>query len=99
MNATVRSDMARSLRQALLLIANNREVLEIGRVAIEDVLVSMRDAHMSIIGRNNGLVINGYNGETSHVIRMGPEDALRIGLKAMAKDLEKFIEPDVLGNI
>lgn len=60
------------------------EMLEIGRKAIEDVLIDMRDSRIFVL-RNNGCVIKERNGEASHVIRFGPEVALRIGIKAMFK--------------
>lgn len=68
-------------------ISNDNDLLEIGRKAIEDVLVEFRDNRLSTL-RNNGLVIKEYNGDNSSIIRMGPEDALRIGLKAIANHLE-----------
>jgi hypothetical protein len=36
--------------------------------------------------RNNGLVIKERDGTDSTVIRFGPEDALKIGLRAIARD-------------
>ena len=69
-------------------IAEDNDLLEVGRKAIEDVLVEWRDDRLSTI-RGNGLVIRELNGDSSDIIRMGPEDALRIGLKAIAKHIEK----------
>lgn len=57
--------------------------LEIGRRAIEDVLIEWRDNGLSEVGRNNGLVIKGRDGSASSIIRFGPETALKIGIKAM----------------
>jgi len=70
-------------------IADNEELLEIGRKAIEDELVSFRDDRISVLGRGNGLVIREKDGQESSTIRFGPEDALRIGLKAIAKHIEE----------
>jgi hypothetical protein len=69
-------------------IIQNRILLEIGRKAIEDELIELRDCRMATI-RNNGLVIAERNGERSNVIRLGPEDALRIGLRAIAEHLKE----------
>jgi len=69
-------------------IIENDELLEIGRKAIEDVLVDLRDSRIVVL-RNNGLVIKERDGKESDIIRMGPEHALRIGLKAIAKHLDK----------
>ena len=68
-------------------IYKDAELLEIGRLAIEDMLVEWRDDRLSVM-RNNGLVIKERDGENSSIIRMGPEDALRIGLEAIHKHLE-----------
>jgi hypothetical protein len=67
-------------------IIENNELIEIGRKAIEDVLVEFRDRRISVV-RGNGLIIKEKDGTDSHMIRMGPEDALRIGLKAIAQHL------------
>jgi len=58
------------------------EALEIGRRAVEDELVELRDARIGQL-RNNGLVVKERDGSPSDIIRLGPEDALRIGLRAM----------------
>jgi hypothetical protein len=70
-------------------IINNDELLEIGRKAIEDVLVDYRDSRIFLPFRNNGLVIKERDGRHSDVIRMGPEGALRIGLRAIADYLDQ----------
>lgn len=74
-------------------LANNQELLEIGRKAIEDVLIEYRDSRISLMGRNNGLIVAEKDGKRSGIIRLGPEDALRIGLRAIASHLaEKDFE-------
>lgn len=67
-------------------IAENNELLEIGRKAIEDLLVKLRDSRIFVL-RNNGLVIRERDGKESSDIRMGSEDALRIGLRAISEHL------------
>jgi hypothetical protein len=61
------------------------ELLEIGRKAIEDVLVEWRDSRLSEFTRGNGLVIREKDGKDSSMIRFGPETALRIGMKAIGQ--------------
>jgi hypothetical protein len=68
-------------------IAEDDALLEIGRKAIEDQLVEMRDARMFTI-RNNGLVIREADGKESSTIRLGSEVALKIGLEAIAEHLK-----------
>ena len=68
----------------LISIAEDDQLLEVGRKAIEDTLIEFRDTRMSEFTRGNGLVIREANGKDSHVIRFGPETALRIGLFAIA---------------
>jgi len=70
-------------------IAEDDRLLEIARKEIEDVLVKMRDGRLSMLNRNNGLVIRERDGKDSDIIRLGPEDAVRIGLQAIAKHLAK----------
>jgi len=69
----------------LAALADDDELIEVGRKAIEDALVEFRNGHLSEVGRGNGLVIFQKNGTPSDVIRFGPEMALSIGLKAIAE--------------
>lgn len=59
------------------------ELLEVGRLAIEDALIEFRDSRISALGRANGLVVREMDGSPSSIIRFGPEDGLMIGLEAM----------------
>lgn len=68
-------------------IVKDRTLLEIARKAIEDQFIWFRDERLSSPLRNNGLVCKEKDGTPSDVIRFGPEDALIIGLKAIAKHL------------
>ncbi len=76
----VRSEIIRA-------IADDKGLLEIGRKAIEDVLIDWRDSRLSELMRGNGLVIREKDGTDSPIIRMGPEIALRIGMRAIADAL------------
>lgn len=71
------------------LMEPSNELLEIGRKAIEDVLVDWRDNRLSEFLRGNGLVIREKDGSDSSIIRFGPETALRIGMKAMGQAIAK----------
>lgn len=64
------------------------EHLEIGRKAVEDALIDMRDSRISILGRNNGLVCKEKDGTPSHIIRMGFEQAMAIAVKAILEKLK-----------
>ena len=64
-------------------IIEDDALLEIGRKAVENVLIEWRDNRLSQL-RNNGLVIREKDGTDSSIIRLGPEDCIRIGLKAIA---------------
>lgn len=69
-------------------IIDNDELLEVGRVAVEDALIEWRDARLSVVGRRNGLVIREKDGKESTIIRFGPETAIRIALRAIHNHLE-----------
>ena len=85
--------------EALREIANDHDLLwDVGRKEIEDALVDMRDSRMSLPLRNNGLVIKEKDGTDSHIIRLGPEMALGIGLKAIVDHLQNLSdEEDMMG--
>lgn len=68
--------------------AQDDALLEIGRRAVEDELIEMRDMRLALLGRNNGLVVKECDGSDSSIIRLSTEQALRIGLEAMAKSLD-----------
>lgn len=71
-------------------IAEDRELLwRVGRRAVEDTLVELRDSGISLLGRRNGVVIYSKEGEPSNIIRLGTNDALHIALNAIADHLEK----------
>jgi len=71
-------------------IAADDALMEIGRKAIEEHLVELRDLRISVVpARGNGLVIRESDGSASSIIRLGPEGALRIGLRAIAAHLDK----------
>lgn len=73
-------------------IADDKELMwNVGRKAIEDALVELRDARISLLGRGNGLVIREEDGTDSDTIRLGPEMALSIGLQAIIKHLESDV--------
>lgn len=67
-------------------IAEDNSLLERARKAIEDELIWHRNSHVSLI-RNNGLVVKQMDGTPSHLIRMGAEEAVSIGLKAIIREL------------
>lgn len=73
-------------RDDLLSLASNAELLEVARLAIEDELIRLRDARIFTL-RNNGLVCKEYDGTPSEIIRMGPEHAMALGLRAIAEKL------------
>lgn len=73
----------------LLEIANNPELMEVGRLAIEDELISWRDSRLAEMGRRNGFVVSEADGTRSNIIRFGPETGIKIALKAIAKHLEE----------
>ena len=76
-----RPELREKIKGALL----SDELLEIGRKAIEDVLIEWRDSRLSEFTRGNGVVIREKDGKDSNIIRFGPETALKIGIKAMLK--------------
>ena len=70
-------------------LAENEELLEVGREAVENALLGLRDSRLSILDRGNGLCIREKDGTPSSLIRLGTESALSIALKAIADKLEK----------
>jgi hypothetical protein len=70
-------------------IADDANLLNVAHKAIEDVLVEWRDLRLSTPLAANGLVIKEKDGTPSNQIRMTPEEAMRVGLNAIAAHLTK----------
>lgn len=70
-------------------IADDKKLLEVGRAAVENMLIDWRDSRLSEGMRGNGLVIREKDGKESSTIRFGPETCLRVGLIAIAEHLMK----------
>ena len=70
-------------------IADDDGLLEVGRKAVEDVLVDFRNTRISLPFRGNGLVVYEEDGKRSSIIRMGPENAISIAIRAIADELDK----------
>jgi hypothetical protein len=68
-------------------LSESDELLEIGRLAVEDELIEWRDSRLSTL-RENGLVIRERDGSPSNVIRFGSETAVKVALMAIAEYLE-----------
>ena len=80
-------ELANELRK----LADDHELLyNVPRRKLEDVLIELRDARISV-PRNNGLVVKEINGKNSHIIRLGPEQGLSIMLRALADHFEDAV--------
>lgn len=82
-------------------ISEDPEMIRVAHAAIQNTLVEFRDSHISLLGRGNGLCIRPRDskGRTDDpfIIRLGPEDAMRIGLDAIAEHL-KGVEDEQTNN-
>ena len=77
------------LPRALEKIADDQDYIWEGpRQEIEDQLIELRDSRISLLFRNNGLVIKEKDSSDSMLVRMGPEEAVSVGLRHIAKDLK-----------
>lgn len=69
-------------------VITNDRLCEVGRKAVEDELVEMRDGRIFMIFRANGLVVYEPDGAPSSTIRFGMEHALKIALRAILDEPE-----------
>lgn len=67
----------------------DQEWYEVGRIAVEDVLIEFRDARIGILGRHNGLVVYEKDGTPSDIIRLTIEDSLKIGMRHIVNTRNK----------
>lgn len=77
----------------LIALADDADLLEVGRKAVESTLIQYRDNRISAF-RNNGLVIREKDGRDSCTIRLGAEQCVAIALRAIASHLEGKGQPD-----
>jgi len=73
------------LRAAAKQIAADKSLLNVGRCAVQNVLIQWRDSGICALNRGNGLVIKERCGHHSDLIRFGFEVGFRIALKAIAE--------------
>lgn len=66
-------------------VLTDERLLEIGRKAVEDQLVSLRDSRLSVLFGGNGLVIRERDGGESAIIRMSVKQALVTALRAISE--------------
>lgn len=60
----------------------NEDALTAAHVAVEDVLIEMRDGCIGVLGRANGFVVNDRDGSPNGIMRLGTRDGLRIAIQA-----------------
>jgi hypothetical protein len=65
--------------------------LGIGRLAVENRLIELRDSRIAVL-RNNGCCIKERDGSASSIIRMGPETAIQVGLEAMIAAYPRYCQ-------
>jgi hypothetical protein len=56
--------------------------LTAAHVAVEDVLIELRDARISVLGPANGFIVKERDGSPSPVMRLGTRDGLEIAIAA-----------------
>lgn len=69
-------------------MAKDDKLITAGSKAIADVLVGLRDNHVSIILARSGLVVQDADGGVSPVIRLTIREAVAIALRGMADQVE-----------
>lgn len=70
-------------------LAGDAAALGAAHIKLEDLLIELRDDRISLMNRGNGLVVREQDGTESSMIRIGTRDAVRIGLLAIADELER----------
>jgi hypothetical protein len=56
--------------------------LTAAHLAVEDLLIEMRDGCISVVGPANGFVIRGKDGVASPIMRLGTREGLRVAIEA-----------------
>jgi hypothetical protein len=63
-------------------MALDEQALTAAHLAVEDVLIEMRDSRISVMGPANGFVVNERDGSPSEIMRLGTREGLRIAIEA-----------------
>lgn len=71
----------------------NEEALTAAHLAVENMLIDLRDSRIGVLGRANGFVVNEADGTLSNIMRLGTRDGLRIAITAYLDTLEPKV-PD-----
>ena len=75
------------------------ETIEIGRKAVEDELIDLRNRRISILNRGNGFCIREKDSTPSSMIRLATEDGLRIALEAMGPALVAAVKDEIYRDL
>lgn len=67
----------------------NADALTAAHIAVEDVLIEMRDSRLSMLGPANGFIVKEQDGTSSSIMRLGTRDGLSIGIKAYLAAIAK----------
>lgn len=65
------------------------DALTAAHLAVEDVLIELRDARISVLGPANGLIVKERDGQHSPIMRMGTRHALGVGIAAYLKAINE----------
>lgn len=60
----------------------NEQALTAAHLAVEDVLIEMRDARIGVLGPRNGFIVNERDGSPSPIMRLGTRAGLAIAINA-----------------
>lgn len=62
--------------------------LTAAHLAVEDVLIELRDMRISVLDRANGFVVREKDATPSGIMRLGTRDGLRIAIEAYLDRVE-----------
>lgn len=60
----------------------DEDALTAAHLAVEDVLIDLRDRRVGVLGPANGFVVNERDGSPGTFMRLGTRDGLRIAISA-----------------
>lgn len=67
----------------------NEDALTAAHLAVEDMLIELRDARIGVLGKGNGFVVCEKDGTPSSIMRLGTREGLRIAIQAYLEAVTK----------
>jgi hypothetical protein len=73
----------------------DENALTAAHLAVEEILIDLRDSRIGIHGPGNGFIVKERDGSPSSIMRLGTRDGLRVAINAYLEALFEKLDPSL----